>query len=1067
MLLLPGLASAQRGSTRHDTTTTPANDPALRGLRWRLVGPFRGGRVVAVTGDPRRRGVFYFGAVAGGVWKTTNAGISWTNITDGVSSISSVGAIAVAPSDPNVIYVGEGEADFREDLTYGNGVDRSTDGGRTWTHLGLDDTRHIAAIRVDPNDPDVVYVAATGHAFGPNPMRGVYRSRDGGRTWRRVLFADDTTGAIDLALDPTNPRILYAAMWRFRRSPWGFTAGGGRSGLFRSTDGGDHWTELTRNPGMPSALIGRIGIAVSPVRPSRLWASVEAADSTGGIFRSDDAGSTWHRVNAEQKFMVRPWYFSGVTADPANENTVYVLNLDTWRSVDGGATFEEVRAPHGDDHTLWIDPADPDRMIEGNDGGATVSLDGGDTWSSIDNQPTAQFYHVITDDQFPYRLYGAQQDNTTVSIPSRSDWGAIRKEDWWPVGGGESGYIAPRPHDPSIVFAGSYMGTLSRYDHRTLAERDVSAWLNNYDGLAARDVPYRFQWTFPILFSPHDPRTLYIAAQQVLRSTDDGDSWQAISPDLTRHDTATMGPVGGPVTYDMTGTEWYATVFALAESPVATGELWAGSDDGLVHLTRDGGKTWTDVTPRDFGAFTRVSIIEPSHFDAGTAYLAANRYQQDDFRPYLFRTTDYGHSWTRIGAGIPDGAYTRVIREDPGRRGLLYAGTETGVYVSFDDGAHWQSLQLNLPRTPVRDLAIRGHDLLAATHGRAFWSLDDITPLRQLADSVRRAATYLFAPDTALRYPHDAVRRPFTGHNPPNGAIIDFWFAKKPSGPVELAFLDSAGAVIRSFSSADSTGAEPLAAASRDAARGDGGRDTTGAERTRERIETGTDSASYAPSDSVVPTRMGANRFVWDLRFADARKLEGIVVDAGTSSGPRVPPGRYTVRLTADGTTLERRFTVVEDPRVRATPADLAALLALSRQVVGAIDSTARAVERIEALQKQLRASTEATKGQPYASRVKVAADSVIGKLETIRQALAEVHSHADEITLHYPVVIYNKLLSLNLMVQSADAPPTSTERAVYRELQRALDGQLARLAAVERADVAGFNAMMRGLGVG
>ncbi|HEX7940264.1 MAG TPA: glycosyl hydrolase, partial [Gemmatimonadaceae bacterium] len=736
--------------------------------------------------------------------------------------------------------------------------------------------------------------------------------------------------------------------------------------------------------------------------------------------------------------------------------------------------FDEVRAPHGDDHTLWIDPRDPQRMIEGNDGGATVSLDRGETWSSIDNQPTAQFYHVATDDQFPYRLYGAQQDNTTVSIPSRSDWGAIRKEDWYAVGGGEAGYIAPQPGDPNIVYAGTYMGTITRYDHRTRLERDVSAWLNNYDGIAAKDVPYRFQWTFPIVFSPHDSHTLYIASQKVLKTTDGGASWQAISPDLTLHDSATMGPVGGPVTYDMTGTEWYATVFALAESPLRAGELWAGSDDGLVHLTRDGGRTWTDVTPRDLGRFTRVSIIEPSHVDPATAYLAANRYQQDDFRPYLFKTSDYGRTWTRITAGIPDGAYTRAIREDPARRGLLYAGTERGVYVSFDDGAHWQSLQLNLPRTPVRDLAIHGHDLLAATHGRAFWSLDDIAPLRQIADSVRRAAVYLFAPDTALRYPHDAFRRPFTGHNPPNGAIIDFSFARKPTGRVELSFLDSAGTVIRTFTSTDTTAAPVLAAADSAESRRDGAasrhdgaaRDTLAPQGKRERIETGTDSASYSPSDSVVPTRAGANRFVWDLRFPDARKLKDIVVDAGTLQGPLVPPGTYTARLTAGGTTLERKFVVEEDPRVAMSPADFAALLALSRQVMEAIDSTTAAVSRIEALQAQLRAAVEATKGQPYASRVSIASDTVVRKLEDIRGALAEVHSHADEITLHYPIRIYNKLLSLNLMVQSADAPPTRAERAVYQELKGQLDAQLARLGAAERADVAGFNTMMRQLQV-
>src|SRR5438093_475047 len=653
-------------SPRADSTrSAPAGDPALRALHWRLVGPFRGGRAVAVAGDPTRPLVFYFGAVDGGVWKTTSGGATWSNVSDGKSEIASVGAIAVAPSDPNVIYVGAGEADWREDLTYGDGMWRSTDGGATWRHLGLEDTRHIAVVRVHPRNPDLVYVAAMGHAFGPNPTRG--------------------------------------------------------------------------------------------------------------IFRSDDAGKSWERVNAEQKFMIRPWYFSFVTADPVDENTMYVLNLGTWRSVDGGRTFSRIRVPHGDCHVLWIDPRDPKRMIEGNDGGATVSFDGGATWSTVYNQPTAQFYHVATDDQFPYRIYGAQQDNSTVSIASRSDDGAITMRDWYPVGGGESGYIAPQPGDATIVYAGTYMGTLTRYDHRTAQARDVSVWLNNYDGYAAADVPYRFQWTFPIVFSPHAKNTLYATAQKVFKTTDGGGSWQAISPDLTLHDPATLGPVGGPITRDMTGTEWYATVFTFAESPVKAGVLWAGSDDGLVHVSQDGGgATWQDATPKGLAQFTRMSVLEPSHFAAAAAYLAANRYQQDDFQPYLFKTTDYGKTWTRITTGIPAGAYTRVIREDPVRRGLLFAGTETGIYVSFDDGARWQSLQLNLPRSSVRDIAIHESDLIVATHGRAFWVLDDISPLRQLSDQVPGASAHLFTPEPAVRFAGGRDERPATGENPFPGVAVTY-----------------------------------------------------------------------------------------------------------------------------------------------------------------------------------------------------------------------------------------------------------------------------------------------------
>jgi len=1035
-LLVAAPLVAQKASSTRDTAE--ASDPALRALHWRLVGPFRGGRAVAVAGDPSRPLVFYFGAVDGGVWKTANGGQTWNNVTDGRSDIASVGAIAVAPSDPNVIYVGAGEADWREDLTYGEGMWRSTDGGETWRHLGLADTRHIAAVRVDPANPDVVYVAAMGHAFGPNATRGVFRSIDGGRTWSKLLYVDDSTGAIDLALDATNPRVLYAALWKSQRLPWGFSAGGGKSGLWKSSDGGDTWTDITASRGLPPRPLGRIGIAVSRANPSRLWASVEgpAADSSGGIFRSDDAGASWERVNADQKFMVRPWYFSSVAADPTDENTMYVLNLGTWRSVDGGKSFSRIRVPHGDCHILWIDPKDPRRMIEGNDGGATVSLDGGTTWSTVNNQPTAQFYHVATDDQFPYRLYGAQQDNSTVSIPSRSDDGAITLRDWYAVAGGESGYIAPQPGDPGIVFAGTYMGTLTRYDHRTRQARDVSVWLNNYDGYAAADVPYRFQWTFPIVFSPHDRNTLYVTAHKVFKTTDGGASWQAISPDLTLHDPATLGPVGGPITRDMTGTEWYGTIFAFAESPVKAGVLWAGSDDGLVHVSRDGGATWDDVTPKALGKFTRVSLIEPSHFDAGVAYLAANRYQQDDFAPYLFKTADYGKTWTKIVTGLAAAAYTRAIREDPVRRGLLFAGTETGIYVTFDDGGRWQLLQLNLPRSSVRDIAVHGSDLIVATHGRAFWVLDDISPLRQLSPSLRGERVHLFAPEPAVRFLGGRSAGPTAaGENPLPGAAVTYWLQQKPTGDVALTFLDSAGTVIRTYSGKADSSAR-------------------------------VDSATYAPADSAVPAHAGTNRFVWNLRVPDAKKAKDIVVDEGMIEGPIVPPGRYSVKITVAGQSATQPFTVVNDPRVTTSPADLAAQYAFALQIHDRIDTLVSAVERVEQAEAQLASWTDWTKNRPEAARVKAQADSLKRCFEAVRARLSEPHAHADESTLHWPIQIYNQLLSLNAMVQSADAAPTRQEREVLGELSGRLEKELAALRGIETGDLAAFNRMLRDLNV-
>ncbi|MBI1809101.1 MAG: glycosyl hydrolase, partial [Gemmatimonadetes bacterium] len=794
---VPAAAQRTRAASTPAATATARYSPSLytdpsatssrfKAMRWRLVGPFRGGRAVAVTGDPTDARVFWFGAVNGGVWKTANGGQTWRNMTDGKSDISSVGAVALAPSDHNVIYVGTGEAQLREDLTYGTGMYRSTDGGQHWQHLGLDDTQQIAQVVVDPRDPDKVYVAAMGHAFGPNAERGVFRSADGGKSWKKVLFLNDSTGAIDLAMEPGNPRILYAAMWKFQRTPWGMNAGGGRSGLWKSTDGGDTWQELSFNAGIPRTPLGKIGVAVSPANPQRVWASIEAPDSSGGIFRSDDAGATWTRTSGDQKFAVRAFYYSSLTADPVDENTVYVMNLSVWRSIDGGHAWSSLPVPHGDTHTMWIDPKDPKRMINSNDGGATVSYDGGATWSTQQNQPTAQFYHVTTDQQFPYRLYGAQQDNSTVSIASRSDDGRIGLRDFFPVAGCENATIAVDPRDPNVTYGGCYTGMFTRNDRRTRQERDISTWLYNYDGWAAGDVPFRFQWTFPVLLSPHDPNTLYVASQYVHRSTNEGQSWERISPDLTVHDKATLVRSGGPIHGDMTGTEWYATIYALAESPRTKGVLWAGSDDGLVHVSKDGGAHWDDVTPKGYGTFTRTAGIEASPHDAGTAYVAANRYQQDDFKPYFWKTTDYGRSWTAIAAGLPVGAYARTIREDPVRRGLLYAGTEIGVYVSLDDGAHWEPLQLNLPRSSVRDLTIHGNDLIAATHGRAFWSLDDVSSLREMADSVTAKRAHLFQPAPAVRWFGGGGRSLTEGENPAGGAVIDYWLRERPKDGVKL-----------------------------------------------------------------------------------------------------------------------------------------------------------------------------------------------------------------------------------------------------------------------------------------
>ncbi|HUQ81778.1 MAG TPA: glycosyl hydrolase [Gemmatimonadaceae bacterium] len=1060
--LIPSTLVAQRTPRPNERATppavlNPAYDSSLytnptatssrfKALRWRLVGPFRGGRVDAVAGDPSRPLVFYFGAVNGGVWKTTNGGQTWANVTDGKSDISSVGAVAVAQSDPNVIYVGTGESQLREDLTYGTGVYRSTDGGGTWKHLGLTDTQQIGDLVIDPRDPDRAYVAAMGHAFGPNAERGVFRTVDGGRSWKKVLFLNDSTGAMDLTIDPTNPRILFASMWKFQRTPWGMSSGAGRSGLWKTTDGGDTWKEVSFNPGIPAKPLGKIGISISAANPRRIYASIEAPDSAGGIFRSDDGGDTWTRTSDDQKWSVRAWYYSGVTADPSDENTVYVMNLQVWRSVDGGKTFSMVRVPHGDTHIMWVDPKDSRRLINGNDGGATVSYDYGATWSSIYNQPTAQFYHVTTDNQWPYRILGAQQDNSTVSIASRSDDGQIGERDYFPVAGCENATIAVDPRDPNVTYGGCYTGFLSRVDRASRQERDISLWMANYDGLAASAVPFRFQWTFPVLISPHDPSTLYVTSQFVHRSTDEGASWTQISPDLTVHDSSTLGRSGGPIHGDMTGTEWYATIYAFAESPLTKGVLWAGSDDGLIHLSRDGGAHWANVTPRGFGKFTRTAVIEPSRHDAGTAYLAANRYQQDDFKPYLWKTTDYGATWTPIVAGIPTGAYTRSIREDPVRRGLLYAGTETGVYVSFNDGARWEPLQLNLPRASVRDLRVHGNDLIAATHGRAFWAIDDISILRQTADSATSRRAYLFQPAQAVRWVSGGGSSLTAGQNPRGGATVDYYLSTAAKSTVTLEFRDASNKVIRSFTS-DSAPNDSVKTAADSVAR-----------QAREAMR---DSLVYEPADSIVAARAGTNRFVWNLRYPGAKRLKNTLLDEGTLDGPVAPPGNYSVRLIVGRDTLVRQFAVVPDPRVKTTTAELVRQFALAANVRDRISDVVDGATRIEDIQAQLDQRVSQSKSQAYASRVADAVKPLREKLEAIRAELYEVGCHVDQCSLDQPMKLYNMLITMNSQVQTGDYGPTKQHGEMFTDFSGKVGDQLRKLQQLEDADIVAINKLL------
>jgi photosystem II stability/assembly factor-like uncharacterized protein len=1019
---MPLAAAAPAAVSRSDTL--------FRDLEWRSIGPFEGGRVEAVTGVPGQPATFYFGAVVGGVWKTTDAGGHWAPIFDG-QPIASIGAIAVAPSDPNVIYVGTGEPDPRGDISFGDGIYKSTDAGRTWKNVGLPDSRHIGKIVVDPNDPDVVYVAALGHMFGPNQERGVFRSTDGGTTWQKVLYRDENTGAVDLAIDPNNPRVLFAVLWQVRRRPWQLVNGGPGSGLYRSTDGGSTWTHV-QGHGLPSGMLGRMSVSVSGADGDVVYLLVNHK-TKGGLYRSTDGGASWELVNDSQTIQQRPWYYFRVYADPKDPNTVYICNFRFHRSTDGGHTLETIRLPHVDNHALWIDPDHPERMIEGNDGGATVTLNGGRTWSSESNQPTSQFYHVSADDRFPYYLYGAQQDRGTIAIASASYRRAVTEKDWYSVGGGESSYVLPKPGDPNVVYAGSYFGYTTRIDVATGQTRDVSPWPINPEGAPAKSVKYRFSWVSPTAVDPRHPEVVYAGSQKLLKSTDEGASWTEISPDLTRNDTTKQVRSGGPVTWDNVGAEYYDVIYTIALSPLAEGEIWVGSDDGLVHLTRDGGQGWTDVTPKGMPTWGKVSLIEASPHDPATAYAAVDAHKADDFTPYLYRTHDYGQHWTLITKGIEAPAFARAIREDPARKGLLYAATELGVYVSFDDGDQWRPLQLNLPTTSVRDLVIKRGDLAVATHGRGFWILDDIAPLRQWSDQVAASTLHLFTPDTAYRTeaaggytvsPGDAV-----GQNPPSGAVLDWYVAAAPRDSVTLQIVDGSGAVVRSYTRKVGAG------------------------------------ASTAEGRSHLPAHAGLNRFVWDLRYQNAPPLRvpgGAVFEAGGPAAPRVVPGDYTARLTVDGSPASTPVHVALDPRVHTSAQDLQAQLDLMLKLRQAMTDDHLAFNRLAGVREQLGVLERQLGGDPAMGDVLEAVRKLDEHADSTATALFQFRARVPkELFMNHPATLNVKLASLQRSVDGSDAAPTTQHREVFQMLRGRLDGVLSEWEQIRTKEIPALNELL------
>ena len=1011
-------------------TNRPAYEEMMfQDLEYREIGPFRGGRSVAVAGHDDQPYIYYVGYTGGGVYKTVDGGNTWENVTDGYFRTGSVGAIDVADSDPNVIYVGMGETDIRGNMSAGDGMYRSTDAGKTWEYLGLGDTQFIGDIEIHPTNPDVVWIAAMGKLFGnvESDERGVYKTTDGGRTWNKVLYRDNKTGAVDIAVDPNNPRILYAAMWEAYRTEYEMSSGGEGSGLFKSTDSGETWTEITRNVGMPKGMVGKIGVSVSPINSDRVFAIVENARG-GGLFRSENAGETWSRVSADRNLRQRAWYYSKVIADTESEDVVYVLNVGFWKSIDGGKTFARIRTPHGDHHDLWIANNNPERMVIGDDGGGQVTYNGGRTWTSYHTSATAQIYQVAVDNQFPYMIYGAQQDNSTFAIMSRTNSSGIDEDDWWPVAGCESGYIAVDPENHDVTYGGCYGGSLSRYDANLRLNDRIDIWPDNPMGSGADQLKYRFQWTFPIIVSPHDPDVLYATSQHVHRSTDEGMSWEDISPDLTRNDKSKQIESGGPITKDDTSVEYYNTIFTFVESEIEPGLLWVGTDDGLIHISRDNGETWNEVTPRGLPEST-VSILDASQHEPGTAYFAANRYKFGDFQPMIYRTTNYGRSWDKITNGIPEMDFTRVVREDPNKSGLLYAGTETGVYVSFNAGDDWQPLQMNLPATPITDLAVhkRDKDLVVATQGRSFWILDDLPVLHQMTDDIAKVDHHLFDPEDAYLYGGSSFfgAGPTSGANPDNGAVVFFTLDEAQEEEIKLEFLDMRGNTIQTFSSTeDARGREvresPLFFEEEDRAR-----------------------------PTVVPNKAGMNKFVWNLRYPGVTNLDGRqILWAGNTSGPMAVPGTYTVRMhIGDEMVAEQQFEVMKDPRlVDVTQEDLVAQFELVQTINAKLDTTHKSINRIRMATEEMKSMVAEIEGnEELTTRLKELSTAI----SEIEMELVQTKAEAIQDVLNFPIKLNNKLASLKSTVMTGYGRPTAQQYAVFEDLAGKVDVQLDKLNAI------------------
>jgi photosystem II stability/assembly factor-like uncharacterized protein len=978
------------------------NEKIYDAVQWRMLGPHRGGRAATVAGVASERNTFYFGATGGGVWKTTDGGKTWGNISDGFFG-GSIGAVTVADSDPNIIFVGGGEKTVRGNVSYGYGIWKSIDAGKTWEHLGMEESRFISRIRIHPTNPDIVYAAILGDIFKPTEMRGVYKSIDGGKTWDRKLFASQVAGAVDLILDPKNSDILYATTWDIKRTPYSLESGGENSKMFKSTDGGENWKEISRNKGLPEGTLGIMGITVSPLNSNRLWAIIE--NLNGGVFRSDDGGDTWEKTNEDRNLRQRAWYYTRIYADTQSDSTVYVMNVSYHKSTDGGKTFKGSNAPHGDHHDLWIDPKDNQRMIIADDGGAQVSFDGGESWSTYMNQPTAQFYRVTTDNHFPYRIYGAQQDNSTMRINHRNEGYGIAENDWEVSAGSESGWLAVDPTDNDVVYGGNYGGLLQMLNHRTGARRNVNVYPDNPMGHGAEGMKYRFQWNFPIFFSPHDPKVLYTTSNQFHRSTNGGQTWETFSPDLTRNAKEKLGPSGGPITKDNTSVEYYSTIFAATESPLKKGVLWAGSDDGLVHVSVDNGKTWENVTPKDLPEWIQINSMEGHPFEEGGLYFAATSYKNGDFAPYLYKTTDYGKSWTKIVNGIDAQHFTRVVRADPAKKGVLYAGTETGMYISFNDGGSWQPFQLNLPIVPITDLTIKENNLIAATQGRSFWIIDDLTVIHQLSENIGNKPFHLFRPQDSYRL--DGVRRESktAGTNRPGGVLVYYHLKEEPKEEVRLEFYDNQKNLIKEFSSKG--------------------------------IEN--DTLKY---------KTGSNEFNWNLRIPDAKGFEGMIMWSGPLRGPKVVPGDYMVKLIVDGQSQDQSFKVLPDLRYEATQEDLQAQYDFLLKVRDKLTETHETITLIRKYRAEL--DTIVQKNPRQKRRI----EPIVKTISDIEKELYQTQNRSGQDPLNYPIRLNNKLAHLNSIVGTGEFRPTDGAEEVRVEITRQIDIQLTKFREIEKSRI-------------